>query len=172
MQNWWSVKPTGLKGDNALPPMHERGKALGSPFKGIFATAQERAITWHCRPRFLLKKPLDGRRGLAILVGDATQPMTVRELAPPSISLSRNWTDDFYPLRPRPRPQQCHYRFSRFLRTPPWNERTYTGGTSNCCQKIRDEAFGQRSGTCTCFSGKYILHSWLEYNDAVSIFHV
>lgn len=79
MQTWQSDEPTGLKGDNILPAMYERGKTFGSPFKEVFATIPEGTRVWHNRLGYWPTKPWDSRGGLVTLAGDAAHPMTFRE---------------------------------------------------------------------------------------------
>ena len=80
MQTWRSDAETGLKGDNILPAMYERGKAFGYPFNEVFATIPPGTPVWHNRLRYWPTKPWDSRNGLVTLAGDAAHPMTFREL--------------------------------------------------------------------------------------------
>ncbi|PVH89150.1 FAD/NAD(P)-binding domain-containing protein [Cadophora sp. DSE1049] len=76
MQTWRSDEETGLKGDNILPAMYERGKAFGYPFNEVFATIPPGTPVWHNRLRYWPTKPWDSRNGLVTLAGDAAHPMT------------------------------------------------------------------------------------------------
>ncbi|RDL39632.1 FAD protein [Venustampulla echinocandica] len=76
MQTWLSDEPTGLKGDNILPAICERGKCFSYPFNEAFATIPEGTLVWHSRLSYWPTKPWDNRGGLVTLAGDAAHPMT------------------------------------------------------------------------------------------------
>jgi hypothetical protein len=82
MQTWRSDEPTGLKGDNILLDMYERGKAFGSPFKEAFLTIPEGTMAWHSRLSYWPTRRWDNKNGLVTLAGDAAHPMTFRKSPP------------------------------------------------------------------------------------------
>ena len=82
MQTWQSDEPTGLKDDNFLDAMYERGKEFGYPFNEAFAAIPKGTKVWHNRLRYWPTKPWNSRGGLVTLAGDAAHPMTFRKISP------------------------------------------------------------------------------------------